>query len=198
MTAWYYEDNGQARGPVDEPTLTEMFAHRLFPSATYVWTAEYGDAWRSASDAGLAPTPRKAAMPPPLPYDKPTPRSQAVTAMSSAYDGRFGFLLGLSPLGFIVADVVMFVEGGAKQASLSDALFAVTIILMFVLGVVDAERIKKSGAQPTAGTPHSLPIPVAGRLLYQAMVHQPGVPCTALDLDRAVLRVRLPRHHVIS
>ncbi|GAA4129504.1 GYF domain-containing protein [Aminobacter aganoensis] len=46
MTDWYYEDKGQQRGPIPESDLALMFANRLLPLETRVWTVKFGNEWR--------------------------------------------------------------------------------------------------------------------------------------------------------
>ncbi|RUV10153.1 DUF4339 domain-containing protein, partial [Mesorhizobium sp. M7A.T.Ca.TU.009.01.3.1] len=38
MTAWFYEENGQPRGPIEETDLSAMFSSKALPANTRVWT----------------------------------------------------------------------------------------------------------------------------------------------------------------
>ena len=61
---WFYEDDGRSRGPVTRDQLVELLAQNFIPTTARVWTANFGQHWRTASEANLVPVPSS---PPPLP-----------------------------------------------------------------------------------------------------------------------------------
>ncbi|MDF7673918.1 DUF4339 domain-containing protein [Acetobacteraceae bacterium ESL0709] len=50
---WYYEHNGQQAGPVSRAEMIRLIVQRRIRPDTLVWTAEFGDQWRPAAQAGL-------------------------------------------------------------------------------------------------------------------------------------------------
>jgi predicted amidophosphoribosyltransferase len=70
---WYYQDQGQPNGPVDEPELAQRLAAGKLKADGLVWTEGLA-AWIPAQDAGLITPP-----PPPAPELPPLPSSTAAT-----------------------------------------------------------------------------------------------------------------------
>ncbi|MBA8910697.1 DUF4339 domain-containing protein [Aminobacter ciceronei] len=83
MTDWYSADKGQQRGPIPESDLMLMFANRLLPLETRVWTATFGNEWRLASQTPLVRL--SGSMPPPL---AATPASAVLRCLSARSRSR--------------------------------------------------------------------------------------------------------------
>nr|WP_171892278.1 MULTISPECIES: DUF4339 domain-containing protein [Mesorhizobium] len=127
MTDWFYEENGQPRGPVSERDLATMFANRLLSAETRVWTTAFGNEWRSASQTTLAKS--AGVMPPPLPAASATtaqpPQTQAATGYSPPYvppSDVWAYLLAFSPLVFVVLEVVLYKQFGGKPGDAVPAI----------------------------------------------------------------------------
>jgi TM2 domain-containing membrane protein YozV len=66
---WYYEQNGNRIGPVDEGTMRQLISDRTISIDTLVWTngmANWTPLQQTQLAAGLP-------VPPPMPYASPTP-----------------------------------------------------------------------------------------------------------------------------
>ena len=79
MVAWYYEQNGQQIGPVDEAVLKALAAEGTVTPSTLVWHRDFDKEWRPFAKTNLYTPPVPPAppadvnMPPPLPPGPPAP-----------------------------------------------------------------------------------------------------------------------------
>lgn len=120
MIEWFYEENGQHRGPVKEEDLRVMFANGFLPPHTRVWTAAFVNEWKPASQTELVQ--RAAGSPPPLspPFAGVPPfpahgysgtSAAAPAATGPAYEEPndvYAWLLALSPLAFAVVEALLY------------------------------------------------------------------------------------------
>ena len=52
VTEWYYESNGERRGPLPESGIMNLYSTGIIKKNTMVWTQGYSD-WRPFSQSGL-------------------------------------------------------------------------------------------------------------------------------------------------
>jgi hypothetical protein len=53
MTEWYYEENGQSVGPVDEDHLKRLAFRRRINPDTLIWQKSFGRQWKAIGEAGI-------------------------------------------------------------------------------------------------------------------------------------------------
>ena len=58
MSEWYYEQNGERKGPVTDADLARLISDGIIGRGNYVWTASFGNQWKFAGDvSALFPPP---------------------------------------------------------------------------------------------------------------------------------------------
>lgn len=156
MTNWFYEENGQSRGPIVENDLAMMFANRLLPFETRVWTEAFGNEWRPASQTPLAKSP--GVVPPPLvapgstAAQSPTSATQAAAAYSPPFappNDLWAYLLAFSPLLLIVMEIVFY---NPLFPAPGDKVPVVGAWLGLLLAWGDARNLNRSRRNPQMRT----------------------------------------------
>lgn len=154
-TSWFYEDNGQHRGPIGEADLAAMFANRTLSPQTRVWTAAFGNEWKFASQTHMLP--RSGPLPPPLPTQTRAPWQQAAQSRPPAFGGqltdKYAYWLAFSPLLMLVFDVVVYATGvNTQDPALATKLRWGDFLIGAVFAGLDARDLYRSGLYPKAKT----------------------------------------------
>lgn len=155
MSGWYYEENGQQRGPVGEADLAAMFANRFLPPETRVWTEAFGNEWRAASQTQLAPLP--GAIPPPLAAAAtaampPIGSPQAATGYVPPYappSDLWAYLLAFSPLLFSLLEIVFYNPFAHVPG---DVIPVIGFWIGLLLAWADARNLNRSRRNPQLRT----------------------------------------------
>lgn len=152
MSAWFYEENGQQRGPVGEADLAAMFANRFLPAETRVRTEAFGGEWRPASQTPLVRS--SGVMPPPLAAGAATAAPAPVGAPRyvppyAAPSELWAYLLAFSPLLLIVLEIAIYNPFVRAPGD-------VTPVVGFWIGLLlawgDARNLNRSGRNPQLRT----------------------------------------------
>lgn len=133
-TVWFYEHDGERKGPVGEAELVGMIRGLRITYGAMVWHKDL-PAWTRLEDSSLA-SHLGAAAPPPLPGSRVNNTLVWVLA--------FAPLIGLFLEGML-AYLVMGSEYLAEQAVQDGKFFLVTVGLNIALAFLDEKRLKKAG-----------------------------------------------------
>lgn len=153
MTDWYFEQNGEQRGPIDQDDLALMFSKQLLPADTRVWTASFGGEWKPASQTPFAQAARVS--PPPL---NPAPPSTVPASKVDVYvppyqppTDAYAYWLAFLPLPLLFLDIVLASTAGGEVPS-EDSIGSVSGVVGFwaglALAAVDAKNLHRSGRNP--------------------------------------------------
>lgn len=168
MDDWYFERNGERRGPLKENELAALLRSGDVPPETLVWTAAFGDQWKPASQTQLAPRP--VGSPPPLPsqpFASPQPAIAGALPYAPPYaepTDAYAYLLALSPLVLLVLDMALFANmGRLTQESGTPISGVVGFWTGIILAALDARNLYRSGRNPKPRTavPFVLLTPIA-------------------------------------
>ncbi|MGX8010115.1 DUF4339 domain-containing protein [Mesorhizobium sp. ORM8.1] len=144
MKTWFYEENGQQRGPISESDLVTMFANRLLSLETRVWTAAFGNEWRPASQTPLAEA--RGVMPPPLASTGTTAAQPLTSALQDAAPSDlWAYLLAFSPLLLIVLEMVFY---NPLFPAPGDKVPVAGVWLGLLLAWADARNLSRSRRNP--------------------------------------------------
>jgi hypothetical protein len=136
--SWFYEENGQRKGAVDEAGLVELIKSGKVTYGTSVWKKGFPN-WLKIENTDLKAHLEEIA-PPPLAGDKVNNSVVWVLA--------FAPILGYF-LEFFVAGIVAGANGQSDLAATiavnSGAYWYVTVILNVSLSYFDANRLEKAG-----------------------------------------------------
>ena len=144
MTDWYYEENGQQRGPVKEADLATMFTNRFLPPTTRVWNSTFGNEWRAASQTTLV----HAAGPTPPPLSQPAAGAVQAAVYAPPYQAptdTWSWLLAFSPLALAVIEMALFDEFNPRVGEVAPI---VGFWLGLGLAIVDAKNLYRSQRNP--------------------------------------------------
>ncbi|WP_164893045.1 DUF4339 domain-containing protein [Mesorhizobium sp. M7A.F.Ca.US.010.02.1.1] len=168
MTIWFYEENGQPRGPIEETDLTAMFSSKALPANTRIWTDAFGSQWKAASETDIVPKEVRVT-PPPL--------SVVQTAVpATAVVDKWARWIAFSPLVILAADTIVLLAGGHPNIPpISTGVSLWAAIGVFWLAYKDAKAIKNAGQNPTgkALVPFMLLTPVGYLWRRSAVIRAP-------------------------
>jgi TM2 domain-containing membrane protein YozV len=126
---WYYEQNGNRIGPVDEATMRSLIANRTISIDTLVWTNGMAN-WTPLQQTQLAAG---------LPVPPPTPSSVPVSAHHPDAKDRVAYVLLAVLLGFGIHN---FYAGYNNRAIIQLLVSILTCgigwIFMWIWGIVEA------------------------------------------------------------
>lgn len=113
--SWYYVNNGQSVGPVEEGALVEMARTGQLRPETLVWNESMGPDWQPAEKipilaASMSPAFVPSAPPPPRPEPPTGPEASNKELMHRArmaLDGRWGISIGLIVLWYLLLFAIM-------------------------------------------------------------------------------------------
>jgi TM2 domain-containing membrane protein YozV len=132
---WYYEQNGNRIGPVDEPTMRGLIANRTISIDTLVWTngmANWTPLQQTQLAAGLP-------VPPPMPGNPPASPYHAVPTHHPEAKDRVAYVLLAVLIGFGVHN---FYAGYTNRALIQLLVSILTCgigwIFMWIWGIVEA------------------------------------------------------------
>jgi TM2 domain-containing membrane protein YozV len=132
---WYYEQNGNRIGPVDEATMRGLIANRTISIDTLVWTngmANWTPLQQTQLAAGLP-------VPPPMPGNPPASPYHAVTTHHPEAKDRVAYVLLAVLIGFGVHN---FYAGYTNRALIQLLVSILTCgigwIFMWIWGIVEA------------------------------------------------------------
>lgn len=132
---WYYEQNGNRIGPVDEATMRSLIANRTISIDTLVWTngmANWTPLQQTQLAAGLPVPPPMPANPPPSPY--PTASSHHPDAKDRVAYVLLAVLLGFGIHNFYAG----YTNRGLIQLLVSILTCGIGWIFMWIWGIVEA------------------------------------------------------------
>lgn len=144
MTDWYYEENGQQRGPVKEADLATMFTNRFLPPTTRVWNPTFGNEWRAASQTTLV----RAAGPTPPPLSQPAAGAAPTAVYVPPYQAptdMWSWLLAFVPLAVAILEMAMFNEFNPR---LGEVAPVVGFWAGLALAAFDAKNLYRSQRNP--------------------------------------------------
>lgn len=122
--AWYYEINGERRGPVQENAILQFYRTGVIRKDALVWAPGYAD-WRPLAETGLLH--EVSVGPPPL--------------SGNAVNNSYVWWLAFMPIiGSIIEYIVARALGGGSQS-----LWFITFFLNVWLCRLDEKRLKKAG-----------------------------------------------------
>jgi TM2 domain-containing membrane protein YozV len=132
---WYYEQNGNRIGPVDEATMRGLIANRTISIDTLVWTngmANWTPLQQTQLAAGLP-------VPPPMPGNPPASPYHAVPTHHPEAKDRVAYVLLAVLIGFGVHN---FYAGYTNRALIQLLVSILTCgigwIFMWIWGIVEA------------------------------------------------------------
>jgi TM2 domain-containing membrane protein YozV len=132
---WYYEQNGNRIGPVDEATMRSLIADRTISIDTLVWTngmANWTPLQQTQLAAGLP-------VPPPMPGNPPAAPYQAAPSHHPDAKDRVAYVLLAVLIGFGVHN---FYAGYTNRALIQLLVSILTCgigwIFMWIWGIVEA------------------------------------------------------------
>jgi TM2 domain-containing membrane protein YozV len=132
---WYYEQNGNRIGPVDEATMRGLIANRTISIDTLVWTngmANWTPLQQTQLAAGLP-------VPPPMPGNPPASPYHAVPTHHPDAKDRVAYVLLAVLIGFGVHN---FYAGYTNRALIQLLVSILTCgigwIFMWIWGIVEA------------------------------------------------------------
>jgi hypothetical protein len=132
---WYYEQNGNRIGPVDEATMRGLIANRTISIDTLVWTngmANWTPLQQTQLAAGLP-------VPPPMPGNPPAAPYQAAPSHHPDAKDRVAYVLLAVLIGFGVHN---FYAGYTNRALIQLLVSILTCgigwIFMWIWGIVEA------------------------------------------------------------
>ena len=132
---WYYEQNGNRIGPVDEATMRSLIANRTISIDTLVWTngmANWTPLQQTQLAAGLP-------VPPPMPGNPPASPYHAVPSHHPDAKDRVAYVLLAVLIGFGVHN---FYAGYTNRALIQLLVSILTCgigwIFMWIWGIVEA------------------------------------------------------------
>jgi TM2 domain-containing membrane protein YozV len=132
---WYYEQNGNRIGPVEEATMRGLIANRTISIDTLVWTngmANWTPLQQTQLAAGLP-------VPPPMPGNPPAAPYQAAPAHHPDAKDRVAYVLLAVLIGFGVHN---FYAGYTNRALIQLLVSILTCgigwIFMWIWGIVEA------------------------------------------------------------
>jgi hypothetical protein len=136
--SWYYEANGERKGPVPESGILNLYRSGIIRKDTLVWTQGYTD-WRPFSQSGLIN--ESTVVPPPV--------------SGSAVDNTVVWWLAFMPiLGSIIEYIIAVSIGVGSQS-----LWFVTIGLNIWLCILDNKKLQAAGYDTKAiGTAWIVPV----------------------------------------
>jgi TM2 domain-containing membrane protein YozV len=137
---WYYEQNGNRIGPVDEATMRGLIANRTISIDTLVWTngmANWTPLQQTQLAAGLP-------VPPPMPGNPPAAPYQAAPSHHPDAKDRVAYVLLAVLIGFGVHN---FYAGYTNRALIQLLVSILTCgigwIFMWIWGIVEACTVTK-------------------------------------------------------
>ncbi len=145
MPEWFYEADGQSRGPVSAEQLKTLVGDGHVSADTLVWTETFGNDWRPVREADLFPQrppvpPRRSAIgSPATSVDNPKPRLLTLSA----------WMIALYPIFLAIGELVLI--SVAPTTALQNGTGAVSFWLgaaAFLFAWRDANRIKAAGMNP--------------------------------------------------
>lgn len=132
---WYYEQNGNRIGPVDEATMRSLIANRTISIDTLVWTngmANWTPLQQTQLAAGLP-------VPPPMPGNPPASPYHAVPAHHPEAKDRVAYVLLAVLLGFGIHNFYAgYTNRGLIQLLVSILTCGIGWIFMWIWGIVEA------------------------------------------------------------
>ncbi|MFU0833964.1 MAG: hypothetical protein ACFWUC_13640 [Oscillospiraceae bacterium] len=124
QTGWYYEINGERRGPVSQSSIIQLYHSGIIQRETLVWKQGYPD-WRPLSQPGLIS--QNAAVPPPV--------------SGSAVDNTIVWWLAFMPILGSIIEYIVAVSIGVG----SESLWFITLGLNIWLCSLDEKKLKAAG-----------------------------------------------------
>ena len=157
-TEWYYEHEGQPKGPVAESDIAAMLANGSIRPNTRVWTAAFGQEWKQASQTQLVSAGANvAAAPPPIASgaaSNASAASQQATATPPAFTfvppyqkptELYAYLLALLPLPMLVVDAFLFTTAPGDPSVLAGDLTGFIALWGSILfAALDARNVYRS------------------------------------------------------
>lgn len=136
---WFYEENGQRLGGIDEATMIALIQSRKLGYGSLVWQKGFGD-WKNLEDT-LLRTHLESISPPPL-ASKHISNS---IIWILAFAPILGYLLELFLAGFVAGLAYSGNESHALRAAEDRNLIYISIALNILLAFWDERRLQKAG-----------------------------------------------------
>ena len=133
---WYYEQNGNRIGPVDEATMRGLIANRTISIDTLVWTngmANWTPLQQTQLAAGLPVPPPMPGNPSPSPYH-PTPVQHHPDAKDRVAYVLLAVLIGFGVHNFYAG----YTNRGLIQLLVSILTCGIGWIFMWIWGIIEA------------------------------------------------------------
>ncbi len=134
LPLWFYEENGERHGTLDETQMIELIHAGRFDQHTPVWRIGDTD-WRLLGETELGAHLR--ALSPAAPPARP-------------HDNRLAWLLAFAPLlGYLLEWLMAFAFSGSalevRQAMETSRYWPATLALHILLGVLDVQQLQQVG-----------------------------------------------------
>ncbi len=134
LATWYYETNGERKGPISEETLLQLLKNNTLTVESIVWKAGMAN-WLPISNTDLNDK---------VQWITPPPLSGKHVKNSIVWTLAFAPIIGYW-LELFVAYSFYETEALAEAAFMDNDLFFITIILNVILSILDERKLVKAG-----------------------------------------------------